>query len=246
VFVPSELRLCLVACVLICLSGAASGQGALATNCATGGGHSLFLAPDGSLWGMGRNYEGELGDGTNAGSYSPERIESAGVVAVACGLEHSLLLKSDGSLWGMGFNGDGELGDGSNNYTNRPEQIVPGSVVEIAAGEAHSLFRTSDGSLWVMGANTYLVSTGTLDTILVHPREVFRIAVICASAAIVLMHNHPSGDPSPSEADIKVTRDLIRAGQLMKIEVLDHIIVGQVSSENSKGYASLRELGYFL
>jgi DNA repair protein RadC len=51
--------------------------------------------------------------------------------------------------------------------------------------------------------------------------------VIGAAAALVLMHNHPSGDPIPSEADIKVTRDLIRAGQLIKIEVLDHVIVGQ-------------------
>jgi DNA repair protein RadC len=91
----------------------------------------------------------------------------------------------------------------------------------------------------------HLVSTGTLDTILVHPREVFRVAVICASSAVVLMHNHPSGDPAPSEADIKVTRDLIRAGQLMKIEVLDHVVVGQSSPENANGFVSLRELGYF-
>jgi DNA repair protein RadC len=85
----------------------------------------------------------------------------------------------------------------------------------------------------------YLVTIGTLDTLLVHPREVFRAAIISASAAVVLMHNHPSGDPTPSEADIKVTRDLIRAGQLLKIEVLDHIIVGHQSK------VSLRELGYF-
>jgi len=91
----------------------------------------------------------------------------------------------------------------------------------------------------------HLVSTGILDTILVHPREVFRVAMICASAAVVLMHNHPSGDPTPSEADIKVTRDLIRAGQLMKIEVLDHIFIGQPSSEKPSGFVSLRDLGYF-
>ena len=84
----------------------------------------------------------------------------------------------------------------------------------------------------------HLVSIGTMDTILVHPREVFRVAVVSASA-IVLMHNHPSGDPTPSEADIKVTRDLIRAGQLLKIEVLDHVIVGAAK------HSSLRELGYF-
>lgn len=90
-----------------------------------------------------------------------------------------------------------------------------------------------------------LISTGTLDTILVHPREVFRPAVVGAAAAIVLMHNHPSGDPSPSEADIKVTRDLIRAGQLLKIEVLDHVVIGQPDGDSQKGYVSLRELGYF-
>lgn len=90
------------------------------------------------------------------------------------------------------------------------------------------------------------VSTGTLDTILVHPREVFRPALIAASAAILVMHNHPSGDPTPSEADIKVTRDLIRAGQLIKIEVLDHVVMGQPSPDRSSDFTSLRQLGYFL
>jgi len=86
---------------------------------------------------------------------------------------------------------------------------------------------------------------GTLDTLLVHPREVFKHAISANAAAIVLVHNHPSGDPTPSEADIKVTRDLIRAGQLLKIDVLDHVIIGRKSQERSKDYASLRELGYF-
>ena len=58
-----------------------------------------------------------------------------------------------------------------------------------------------------------VISIGTMDTILVHPREVFRGAVIAAAAAVILMHNHPSGEPQPSEADIKVTRDLVRGGQ---------------------------------
>ena len=89
------------------------------------------------------------------------------------------------------------------------------------------------------------VSQGTLDTILVHPREVFKFAIAANAAAVVLAHNHPSGDPTPSEADIKVTRDLIRAGQLLKIEVLDHIILGRATQERPKDYVSLRELGYF-
>ena len=84
-----------------------------------------------------------------------------------------------------------------------------------------------------------LITIGTMDTLLVHPREVFRGAIIAGAAAILIMHNHPSGEPTPSAADIKVTRDLIRAGQLIKIEVLDHVIVG------SQRHCSLRELGHF-
>jgi len=84
-----------------------------------------------------------------------------------------------------------------------------------------------------------LLSIGTMDTILVHPREVFRGAIIAAAASIVVIHNHPSGESTPSEADIKVTRDLIRAGQLLKLELIDHVIIG------NQNHSSLRELGYF-
>ena len=84
-----------------------------------------------------------------------------------------------------------------------------------------------------------LLTIGTLDTLLVHAREVFRCAIIAAAAKIALAHNHPSGEPSPSQADIAVTRDLIRAGQLLKIEVIDHVIIGRPN------HCSLRELGFF-
>lgn len=92
-----------------------------------------------------------------------------------------------------------------------------------------------------------MISTGTLETLLVHPREIFRGAILAAAHGIVLMHNHPSGDPTPSEADIKVTRDLIRGGQILKIDVLDHLVMGQPGPENDGlgRYNSLRELGYF-
>ncbi|MCX7722267.1 MAG: DNA repair protein RadC [Verrucomicrobiae bacterium] len=88
------------------------------------------------------------------------------------------------------------------------------------------------------------IATGTLDTLLVHPREVFRHAITANAAAIVLVHNHPSGDPTPSEADIRITRELVRAGQLLKIEVLDHIVIGRPSADREKDYVSLRQLGY--
>src|ERR1022692_1164760 len=84
-----------------------------------------------------------------------------------------------------------------------------------------------------------IVSIGLIDTILVHPREVFRLAIVTAASAVIVMHNHPSGESTPSEADIKVTRDLIRAGQLLKMELLDHVIIG------NGNFSSLRALGYF-
>ncbi len=83
-----------------------------------------------------------------------------------------------------------------------------------------------------------LISIGTTNTILVEALSVFRPAVIAAATAIILVHNHPSGEAQPSEADVKVTRDLVRAGQLLKIEVLDHMVIGRGE------YKSLRELGY--
>lgn len=85
----------------------------------------------------------------------------------------------------------------------------------------------------------HLVSIGTQDQVLVHAREVFRLAIMAAAHAVIVMHNHPSGESAPSDADIRVTRDLIRAGQLLKLEVLDHVIVG------NGNHSSLRSLGYF-
>ena len=126
------------------------------TAVATGAGHSLFLKSDGSLWAMGWNEYGQLGDGTYYNTNRPEQIVASNVIAIAAGGEQSLFLKSDGSLWAMGDNSLGQLGDGTsglNNNTNRPEQIVASNVTAIASGRFHSLFVKSDGSLWAMGWN---------------------------------------------------------------------------------------------
>ena len=89
------------------------------------------------------------------------------------------------------------------------------------------------------------LAQGTLDSLVTHPRDVFRPAITANASALFLAHNHPSGDPTPSEDDIKFTRDIIRAGKLLKIDVLDHIILGHRTAERGKDFASLRELGYF-
>ena len=72
-------------------------------------------------------------------------------------------------------------------------------------------------------------SVGSLDTSLVHPREVFKNAIRRNAASMVLVHNHPSGDPSPSDEDIDVTRRLVEAGRLLGIAVFDHVIVSRSS-----------------
>lgn len=89
-----------------------------------------------------------------------------------------------------------------------------------------------DTKLNVIG--TFEVSRGTVSASLVHPREVFKRALLCNASAIILLHNHPSGDPTPSNADIEVTIRLQEAGEILGVDVLDHIIIGD-------GYVSLKE-----
>jgi DNA repair protein RadC len=82
-----------------------------------------------------------------------------------------------------------------------------------------------------------LVTRGILDASLIHPREVFRAAIVESAAGVILVHNHPSGDPTPSAEDRSVTRELASAGKAIGIPVLDHVIVGE------EGYVSLGEEG---
>jgi DNA repair protein RadC len=84
---------------------------------------------------------------------------------------------------------------------------------------------------------TTLVAVGTLNSSVVQPRDVFREAAIGSAAAIVVFHNHPSGDPTPSQDDVDLTRRLAAAGRLLGIEVVDHIILGDAR------YCSFKELG---
>lgn len=77
----------------------------------------------------------------------------------------------------------------------------------------------------VLGKET--VSIGSLNASIVHPREVFKPAVLQSAASIILVHNHPSGDPEPSEEDLSITKRLVRAGDLLGIGVLDHVIVAE-------------------
>ncbi len=98
---------------------------------------------------------------------------------------------------------------------------------------------------WAVGLNTRncidyveLVSLGTLNASLVHPREVYRTAISKAVASIILAHNHPSGDPAASEEDLKITKRLAEAGRIIGIDVIDHVIIGSGTS-----FMSMKEKG---
>lgn len=98
---------------------------------------------------------------------------------------------------------------------------------------------------WALALNTknqllrtVEVSVGSLNASIVHPRELFKEAVRLSAASVVVVHNHPSGDPTPSGADIQLTRRLVKAGDVLGIEVLDHVVIGDCGA-----HASLRDLG---
>ncbi len=87
------------------------------------------------------------------------------------------------------------------------------------------------------------ISTGLLDASLVHPREVFKEAIRSSSAAVIVVHNHPSGDPTPSAEDIRISEQLVKAGQVVDIKVLDHVILGRSSPARPVDHFSVREAG---
>ena len=114
-------------------------------------GHSLFVKRDGSLFAVGNNSSGQLGDGTTTNRTVPVRV-ATNVADVVAGERHSLFLKRDGTLWAMGANGSGRLGDGTLNTRSNPVQVAT-SVATASAGALHSLFVKRDATLWAMGGN---------------------------------------------------------------------------------------------
>jgi len=82
-----------------------------------------------------------------------------------------------------------------------------------------------------------IISIGSLSSSIVHPREVFKSAVKCSASSVIVAHNHPSGDPTPSREDFDITRRLVEAGKIMGIELIDHLVIGH------KSYCSLKEKG---
>ena len=131
----------------------------------------------------------------------------------------------------------------------RPEKV---SEPEAAAGVLRRKIKfREEESFWVLLLDTrnclkqppVEVTRGILDASLVHPREVFREAVRSAAAAVIVGHNHPSGDTTPSAEDLRITRQLIESSKIVDIPLLDHIIIGNAKSMQEQAWLSLREQG---
>lgn len=89
-----------------------------------------------------------------------------------------------------------------------------------------------------------MITLGTLSSTMCAPREVFRAAVLASAASIIVVHNHPSGDPAPSSADVSITRALSQAGTVMDIQIMDHVIIGDRSGDpTGVGFYSFRNAG---
>jgi DNA repair protein RadC len=130
----------------------------------------------------------------------------------------------------------------------RPRIIAPEDAAAVLRERARTLDREV---FWVLLLDTRSrllappceISRGTLSSSLVHPREVFKPAIRNSAAAVILAHNHPSGDPSPSAQDVQITCKLTEAGRLLDIRVLDHLILGRRTHADAADFISLREAG---
>jgi len=121
-----------------------------------------------------------------------------------------------------------------------PEDVAQlcSDIRDLAQETFHVLMLNAKNNL----VNRVMATVGIVDASLVHPREVFRQAVAENAAAVVLVHNHPSGDPTPSAEDIRITRQMVEAGRILGILVTDHVIIGR-ESDGSRGFLSMRESG---
>ena len=139
-----------------------------------------------------------------------------------------------------------ELGNRLDGYLESAEKPLvktPKDVVALVGGRLKGKRKEHFLTLLLDTRNQLIkvaeISIGSLDTSIVHPREVFREAISASAASVILAHNHPSGDSEASEDDIRLTKKLVEAGEIIGIDVLDHIIIGD------KNYLSLKREGLF-
>ena len=131
--------------------------------------------------------------------------------------------------------------EASNERLKSPESVYR-ACLDIA-GLAQETFQVLSVNVKNNLINRHMISLGLVDSCQVHPREVFRAAIESGAVSVIVTHNHPSGDPAPSAEDVRITKQLIEAGKLVGIPVLDHVIIGRPVVPMDPGYLSMRESG---
>ncbi len=144
----------------------------------TGSDFSLVLKSDGTVWSWGRNFYGQLGNGTNSMSHTPGRVSLLeDVVSISGGASYALALKSDGTVWAWGRNDYGRLGNGTNNDSNLPVQVVNlDDVIKISTMSSHSYALKRDGTVWEWGGSIY----GSVGNVPVQVRSLSNVIDISA------------------------------------------------------------------
>jgi len=129
--------------------------------------------------------------------------------------------------------------EASNIFMSDPQQVS--KQCQDIADLAQETFQIITLNSKKMMIDRHLITLGILDASLVHPREVFRPCIQDSAAALILVHNHPSGDITPSVEDIRITKKMIEAGNILEIKPLDHVIIGK--KDGKVQYLSMREEG---
>lgn len=159
-------------------------------------------------------------------------------------IEELIAIKGIGTAKGVLMLAAIELGKRMNQYRPNDRYVIrsPEDGADYVMEEMRSLNQEHFVVLFLNTKNQIIhrqtIFIGSLNTSIVHPREVFREAVKRSAASIIVAHNHPSGDPTPSQEDIHVTRRLVESGKMIGIELLDHLIIGD------RKFVSLKEKGY--
>ncbi|WP_407269602.1 DNA repair protein RadC [Radiobacillus sp. PE A8.2] len=161
-----------------------------------------------------------------------------------CTIEELTAIRGIGTAKGVLMLAAIELGKRMHRYKSQDRYVIrsPEDGADYVMEEMRSLNQEHFVCLFLNTKNQILhrqtIFIGSLNASIVHPREVFREAVKRSAASIICAHNHPSGDPSPSQEDIHVTKRLAECGKMIGIELLDHLVIGD------KKFVSLKEKGY--
>ncbi|MGB4337747.1 MAG: DNA repair protein RadC [Bacillota bacterium] len=178
----------------------------------------------------------QVGAGLMARFGSPRKLATATPMELAAlpgiGLVRAAQIQAAIELGRRVLSGQGEQRGSISGPRDAAQALMP-TMRYLEREEFRALFLDSRNRL----LDVVTISVGTLDSSIVHPREVFRAAIRAGSASLIVAHNHPSGDPTPSPEDLAITRRLCTAGALIGIDVVDHIIIGD------NVYVSLKEKG---